>query len=506
MDQTLAAIDIGSNTVHLIVAATDGTHLTILADESIFVRLADGVWNLGYIPDERILTTAQAIYHLRGVARSFGAARVVVVATEVARTARNTSALLSAVQAVTGLEPLVLSGMDEAMLTFQGVTHQRRLPSSVAVADLGGGSLEVILAELGYSAWRTSLPLGSAFMHDRFVTSDPPQAEEIQALRAYLAEKLIAVPHLERVEALIICGGTVNALMRLVRSIEGRAMGDTVLRQQDLHTALAAMLRQPYEIIAADYRLRMERARLLPTGAVILDALLDHLRLPGMIVSQAGIREGIILAVAQHSDGWLEGARAESSRPYTSEPTVHLAPPPPTPSLALPPIAWEAAGEVAWVKIHALIKALLPYRRKVLAGDADAIHDMRVTARRLRTALETFAPCFPVQPYRRLLRAVKRLAQALGAVRDHDVALHNLRTRLHSAPPDHVPGLRSLISRHLSGRRRGREQLRSRLRSRSLERFLRYGDALRLKDDQMISPQVVRGPVMNPEPVEETLR
>ena len=483
-NQTLAAIDIGSNTVHLIVAVTDGTQLTVLADDSIFVRLADGVWKLGYIPDERILATAQAIYHLRGIARSFGASRIVVAATEVARTARNTSALLGAVHSVTGLEPVVLSGMDEATLTFQGVTHGRQLPESVAVADLGGGSLEIILAELGRSTWRTSLALGSAFMHDRFTPSDPPRIEEIELLRHYLNEKLATIPNLRQVAALITSGGTVNALMRMVQQLEHRAAGDMVLRREDLRAALGVMLALPHEIVATEFHLRVARTRLLPTGALVLEALLEHLQLSGMLVSQAGIREGIILALARSGDDWLEGARQAASHPLAS--VAALLPAPEASTAARAPM-----GKVALTKVTTLAVAMTQYRKKALAGDVVAIHDMRVAARRLRTALETFAPCFPAMPYRRLLRLVKKMGQVLGAVRDNDVALAALRERLGTASPELWPGLRALMARHVAARRLGREALRNRLRANRVERIMRYVDALTMDDAYVMAPPTI---------------
>ncbi len=498
MYETLAAIDIGSNTVHLIVAVTDGNTLTILADESIFVRLANGVWNQGYIPDERILATAQAIYHLREVARSFGVEHIVVVATEVARTARNTLALLNAVEAVTGLRPIVLSGMDEATLMFQGVTHARRLPSSIAVADLGGGSLEIILAELGFSAWRTSQPLGSAFLHDRFITHDPPLDDEVRTLNTYLSDTFMNIPNLERVTTLIVCGGTVNALKRLVQTIKGRAAGETILSRLDIEIALTVMLHQPFEIVAADYRLRVERARLLPTGALVLAALLDHLQLSSMVVSQAGIREGIILARARYGQGWLDGAHAAWNMgrgdaidsTHAHEDTDRHTPPVEAQqsATALTPI-----GLIAGTKIQQLVQEVVRTRKKAALGDSEAIHTMRVATRRLRTALETFAPCFPSAPQRLLAREIKRLAQALGRVRDADVAIAQVKTRLQGSHPAQMLGLRAIFARQVAAHRAGRQQLQRMLRKRRMERIVRYAEALRPLPAAADSPVGQRG-------------
>ncbi len=512
MQHCLAAIDIGSNTVHLLVAATDGRHLTVLADESIFVRLADGVWNLGYIPQERIVATAEALRHLGGVANSFGAERLTVVATEVARTARNTPELLSTIRAMTGIDALVLSGMDEATLTFAGVTHGRHLPASVAVSDLGGGSLEVIIAEMGHGTWRTSLPLGSAFMHDRFTPHDPMHASEVEALRTYLAETLAAIPQLSQVEALLICGGTVNALMRLVQQQQGRAVGDRVLRRADLDGALDLMLARPSGLIGEAYRLRMERARLLPTGTVILAALLDRLRLPGMIISPAGIREGIVLATARHGDEWLVGARAGIDQaPFVDATTPlvsgelhvgdhHGHPHPAADDAAdAPPLALRATADVAWEQIDALVTEMLRYRDEVLAGDVEAVHDMRVTARRARTVLEFFVPCFAAAPTRRTLRCIKRMARALGGVRDADVALATLTTRLQESEPELAPALRLLIKEHDAARRTARKHLRRALTGTETRALREAVAELRLLPERRVRLSLAHLPSVAPE-------
>ena len=503
MQHCLAAIDIGSNTVHLLVAATDGHQLTVLADESIFVRLADGVWNLGYIPQERIVATGDALRHLQGVAASFGAERLIVVATEVARTARNTHELLSTIQAMTGIEALVLSGMDEATLTFAGVTHGRHLPGSIAVADLGGGSLEVIIAELGRDPWRTSLAIGSAFMHDRFAPHDPPEAHEIAALQSYLAETLAGIPHLNHVEALLICGGTVNALMRLVQQQQGRAEGDRILRRADLAGAVQVMLAMPSALVAADYRLRLERARLLPIGAVILASVLERLGLPGVIVSPAGIREGIVLAAAQFGEDWLAGAhRGIDQAPYVDAPANtphepetthhHTHPKHATDTTRDISLAQQATVDVAWTKIDGLVADMLRYRDEALGGDADAVHDMRVAARRARTILEFFVPCFAATPLRKTLRGIKQMARALGGVRDADVALEALTQQLDECDPALEPGLQLLIKRQRQIRRTARKALRRALTTEAVRALRGHVAELRLPPERRVSSAEVR--------------
>jgi hypothetical protein len=499
MDACFGAVDIGSNTVHLIVAATDGHRLTVLTNESVFVRLAGSVLNQGSIPDDRILKTAEAMLHLRNVAQSFGVQRIGVVATEVARTASNTRALLSAVQATTGLEPKVLSGLDEAMLTFRGVTHGRHLPASVAAADLGGGSLEIILAELGLGAWHTSQPIGAAYMHNEFVHEDPPRRGEIERLQAFVAKTLERELRTIPVQELLVCGGTANALMRLVQQDQGRAVGDRVLRLTDIDRALAVMLGEPAALVAKDFHLRQARARLLPAGATILRALIDRLHLEGLAVSPAGIHEGIILAMAHYGDEWLEAVRADTYVWGQQEQTARhmlslgldgVAPIETASGLAT--VGLKRSTDVVWHGLRDQVREMLQMRRKARAGDEDAIHDMRVGARRARTLLDAFAPCFAVAPTRHLRQSLKDIAGALGHVRDTDVAIADLRARLARADDQLAPALRQVLQAHLRLRERQRAILRRQLSRSQADRLMNQMSDLRLDPAKIVSVAAVR--------------
>lgn len=493
MYQCLAAIDIGSNTVHLAVAGIDGHHISILADQSIFVRLADGILTIGNIPEERILTTTQAILHLRNIARGYGAEQIIVVATEVARKAQNIPALMDAITATTGLKPLILSGLDEAMLTFRGATHARHLPSEVAVADLGGGSLEVIIVELGHSSWRTSLPVGSAFMHDRFTPDDPPAPSEIEAVQEYLHETLQTIPHIVRIQEMLITGGTVNALMRLIQQAQGRAIGDRHLRREDLDHALRIMLQEPAALIAERFRLRIERARLLPVGTAILGALLDYLNLPGIIVSPAGIREGIISAASIYGEDWLAGARENAyqhvyrkpasllSRLSTEEKRIELT-----------SLAFQPATQVAWDLIHRQTLKMLAHRKAAREGNSKAIHDMRIDSRRLRTTIDIFAPCFASRPLRQFRDAVKNMAKLLGNVRDHDVAIAVLQQEINSTDISLHVLMQEFIAQHDQERTSAQISLQKRLSRKMARKTLEYLEALRLAPEAIIPVTTIR--------------
>jgi CHAD domain-containing protein len=176
-------------------------------------------------------------------------------------------------------------------------------------------------------------------------------------------------------------------------------------------------------------------------------------------------------------------------------------------ALDLPPLAYQPAAEVAWQLIRDQGVALLDYRKGALSGDIDAVHDMRVAARRLRTLLDTFAPCFTEASVRQLRRAVKRMTRSLGVVRDADVAIEQLVAQRAVATTALVPGLDLLIKQHRDERRQARRTLKDDLRADRVKHLRRCLHALHLPDDKIIHAGCVREQ-LEPEPsmVEEGTR
>jgi exopolyphosphatase/guanosine-5'-triphosphate,3'-diphosphate pyrophosphatase len=334
--QPLAAIDVGSNTIHLVVAhPPTATHpdLTVLVDDLDFVRLGAGVGATGQMAPERIELGLASLKRLNGLATQAGASLVLCAATEVLRLAANGADFLARAWVEVGLDIPIISGDQEAAFTFWGATSGRQLArrQPVAVGDLGGGSLELVLGSGQRLAWRTSLPLGSGALHDRFFQSDPPTSVALeqaqQHARAVLdaqplptpaapAHQKLAPAHkpsaskapAHKTPLLIVCGGTATTLLSVMRRALGVSEQTRQLTRDELQQALALLSALRAEEIAARYGVDVERARILCAGTVVLAALLDHLGASAMQVSQRGIREGMILAWARQGTRWLAAA------------------------------------------------------------------------------------------------------------------------------------------------------------------------------------------------------
>ncbi len=286
----VAAVDLGSNSIKLTVGRPDGAEgVEALATASETVRLGAGVAATGRLADDRIEAALVALVRFAKVARKHGATRLVGVATEATRRAANGAAFLDRVRAETGWEIRPISGDEEAALTFRGLAATTDLAGSVVVADIGGGSTEVIVARDGAIGDARSLPLGSGSLTDRLVVSDPPTAAEVAACQAAAAEAIAPLPLPPGAEArLVVVGGTGEYLARLVpdpHAVDAAAVA----------AVLGLLERMPVAEVAATVGIPEARARVLPAGIAVVLALADRLNPTRVEVARSGIRTGLLL-------------------------------------------------------------------------------------------------------------------------------------------------------------------------------------------------------------------
>jgi len=286
--QIHACIDIGSNTTRLLVASRDGPGLRELVAERAFTRIGASCESDGRIPAETIGLTATVVGGQLRSARAAGAGEIVAVATAAIRDAPNRDELLEAVQRETGLEPRVLSGQEEARLSFLGATRGLARGASapvVAVIDVGGGSTELAIGVPGHEpGFWASLRIGSSVIAAAHLHSDPPAPAELEAARSAASaafEDLGAPP---AVGALAV-GGTATSLHR----IAGHELDPASLQR-----ALETLGSASSAAVAARFELDPERVRLLPGGILVLAAASGCLGVTPSI-ADGGLREGVLL-------------------------------------------------------------------------------------------------------------------------------------------------------------------------------------------------------------------
>ena len=284
-----SVVDVGSNTIHLLVGKVEGGAVLPVTSEKISARLGAGVEKTGRLDDERLALAVEAISFFAGIAALNGAPSPEILATSAVRDAQNGPELVERVREGTGLSMRLISGEKEATLGFRGALSAVGREGPVLVVDLGGGSAQLILGEASVGPEkRISLPLGTNRTTERFVEGDPPTDEELGALREHVPQLL---PDWDVGEAEVVAvGGSARAMLKITND------GLTVER---LWRLSAEVREGPSGVLAREQGLAPERARVLPAAITTLAAILEHFGKEELIVARGGIREGTLLALAE---------------------------------------------------------------------------------------------------------------------------------------------------------------------------------------------------------------
>ncbi len=446
-----AAIDIGSNTIHLVVAYTTPTSLTILADEEEMVRIGESVNATGSIsPEKRDLAITTLRKHL-AIAQKYAASEpLLVVATEAIRQAKNSQEFIADVLRETGLEVRLIEGNAEATLTFFGATYELLQapdhPADVGVLDLGGGSMELVMARQQSISWRTSVPIGSGWLHDRYLTADPPTADDLAVARTFLSTYFQGMTIKEIPPMLIATGGSANSLWYLVQKAFPENATPWQLSLEQLSHVEELLSRLSFEQVAERYQQSPKRTKVLPAGLLIIQALMKRLGLSEIRVSPHGIREGALLAFARYGERWLEkvtstGEAAEEEDLASSDSNR-------SDDDQEQEFAQESFAKSGQNLLFERLKKMLEWRSDVLKHeDVEAVHKMRVASRRLRAVMDAYEVIGRPKQFKKAYQQIKAVADILGQARDTDVMIENLSARLRQADATEQAGLHWLIER-----------------------------------------------------------
>jgi exopolyphosphatase/guanosine-5'-triphosphate,3'-diphosphate pyrophosphatase len=299
---TFATIDIGTNTTLLLVGrATSGGGVEVVAERAEITRLGRGIGTTGVLGSAGIGATLDVLRDYARIARQHGAT-IAAIGTEGLRRAKNARDFLDPAREILGRDVEVIDGEREAALTFRAVTESFPAEAgsgSVVVIDIGGGSTEIIVADRGQVRMRTSLPIGSVRLTERHVHSDPAREEEIAAVRQEIASALAPVAELSSAAHTHLVGvaGTVTSLAAMAQSLASydpaRVHGFRLTRPAlDAEIARLAQSSQPAREKLAG--LDPRRADVILAGALILQAIAERAGVDAILVSDRGIRWGLL--------------------------------------------------------------------------------------------------------------------------------------------------------------------------------------------------------------------
>jgi exopolyphosphatase / guanosine-5'-triphosphate,3'-diphosphate pyrophosphatase len=290
----VAAVDLGTNTTRLLVAdIEDGRVVEIVRREAI-TRLGESV-------DERRILLPTAIARVRNVlvdyrreTEELGAERVLAVGTSAVRDADNGEAFLGEVEWSYGFDTRLLDGGEEAELMLRGVASDQPLAGGMLVVDIGGGSTELVLPDGDTFSWAVSTEAGSVRLTERFLHSDPPTHEELDACATHVRSLLPAI----RPSAAIGVAGTVTTAATI-------SLGETMSVHR--HRLSTDAVRDALELVASVPLAERElvpgldpaRAPVIVAGLVVLGVILARYELTAIQVSERDLLHGAALAATE---------------------------------------------------------------------------------------------------------------------------------------------------------------------------------------------------------------
>ncbi|MDQ1655997.1 MAG: exopolyphosphatase / guanosine-5-triphosphate,3-diphosphate pyrophosphatase [Cryptosporangiaceae bacterium] len=300
----VAAIDCGTNSIRVLVADVSGDRLTDVIREMEVVRLGQGVDRTGRLAPEAIERTRVALASYATAIREAGAERVRMVATSASRDASNAEDFRAMVLATLGAEPDVITGDEEARLSFTGaVRGLGDTPAPYLVADIGGGSTELVIGSSTVDAAR-SVDVGCVRLTERHLHSDPPTPAQVRAAQRDIA----AAVALAAQTVPLASAGTFVGLAGSVTTVVALALGLTAYEPLAIHHARISfedVSKVTDMLLAAT---RAERAALpvmhpgrvdvIGGGALVLRTLMTEAKLPDVVASEHDILDGIAWSLA----------------------------------------------------------------------------------------------------------------------------------------------------------------------------------------------------------------
>jgi exopolyphosphatase / guanosine-5'-triphosphate,3'-diphosphate pyrophosphatase len=298
-----AAIDIGTNTVLLLVADTDGHKVSPLLERQEIPRLGrnvDSSRNLSPESTDRVIQVLIGYRHL--ITSGFGNIPVVVTATSAVRDASNKIEFINRVYEESGFSVRILTGEEEAVWTFDGAAAPLELPKDkpAMVVDIGGGSTELASGFPGSLHQSVSVDMGSVRFTERFLFGDPPELAGIRSLRQAVLD-MVSDTVIDRQPggSLIGVAGTVTTLAALFRKekvLKPAALNNDRIRLDELKEIIQVIeTLTSQQILLLNEAVLRGREDVILAGLLILEGVMEHFGYQELIVSAGGIRHGAVL-------------------------------------------------------------------------------------------------------------------------------------------------------------------------------------------------------------------
>ena len=302
-------IDIGTNSVRMIVVRLNpNLSYTVLSQEKEMVRLGAGGFDDMFLHRDAIDRTVLVCRKFVELSRYYGADEIIAVATSAAREARNQNVLVERLREDTGVELGIISGIEEARLVFLGVASGLELADRTALMiDIGGGSTELALGTGRGHEYLDSLKLGAIRMTDLFIprghqgaVSEKTYAAMKKHVRGYMSQAARCIRKSRADVAIGSSGTIVNLSEMAVRSLGGRPGTLRLSHLRKLASTIRSSTLRERRMLPG---INPERADIIIGGAAVLEAIMEELRIDEVLVSERGVREGLLVDYLARIEG-----------------------------------------------------------------------------------------------------------------------------------------------------------------------------------------------------------
>jgi exopolyphosphatase / guanosine-5'-triphosphate,3'-diphosphate pyrophosphatase len=303
-----AVIDVGTNSVKLLVADVRGREVAPVHEESRQTRLGKGFYETHLLQPEPIARTAEAVWEFAEIAREKNASSVRVIATSAARDAQNPKDLTNAIERASGLKTEIITGAREAEWAFQGVATDEELSKHpLLLLDVGGGSTEFILGRGEKKSFAHSFPLGTVRLMEKFPHGDPPKKFEFENCRDWLKNFLHheVRPQLEPALKnageeifLVGTGGTTSILARVEKKLDRfdrEKIERTILGFDQVVAHRKNLWKLPLEERKEIAGLPKLRADVILTGVLIYEMVMAEFGFAELRISTRGLRFAAVM-------------------------------------------------------------------------------------------------------------------------------------------------------------------------------------------------------------------
>lgn len=287
-------VDVGSNTIRLSIYQWEGENIRLLLNKKVMAGLAGYIQN-GLLSDGGILLACRILSGFRALLNNFDIKDMYVFATASLRNIVNTEEALDTIREITGIQVDVLTGSEEAGLSFQGAALGGGASTGL-LADIGGGSTELVSYKDGVITSECSLPLGSLSLYSKFVDGLFPTTTERKALYDCVECELDKAKTAGvRCKHLVGVGGTIRAVGKLCNDLAGADPDNRVIPAEEVRSLYKGLKKGDKDTLRQILRSTPDRVHTILPGLIILKTVLKTYGVDSISVSTCGVREGYLL-------------------------------------------------------------------------------------------------------------------------------------------------------------------------------------------------------------------